>query len=306
MKNILITGGTGLIGTALTELLLQSGHHITILSRHPSQKNARKGISYAHWDWEKGILDEEAVLNADHIIHLAGAGVVNKRWNERYKKEIVDSRVLSARLIVDLLMRKKNRVQSILSCSATGWYGPDQKTSHPFVETDPPCNDFLGTTCVAWENVWNPLEGNGLKICKVRTGIVLSTKGGALSEFIKPIRWGLAAILGHGNQRVSWIHINDLVRIYQFLLETQKSGIYNAVAPNPVTNRTLTLAIAKKMRKRRFISIKVPALFLKLMMGESSIEVLKSTTVSADKLVREGFNFEFVDIQSAMDNLLSK
>jgi uncharacterized protein (TIGR01777 family) len=304
MATVLITGGTGLIGTALTKALVQKGYEVIILSR--SRKSSiQKNISYAVWDVNSQTIDEEAVKRTDYIVHLAGANVGEKRWTDERKKEIVDSRVDSGRLLVKALSEIPNKVKAIISSSAMGYYGPDAETPNPkpFVETDPPHNDFLATTVVQWEAAIEPVKNLEKRLVLFRTGIVLSNEGGAYKEFKKPLQFGLASILGSGKQTVSWIHIDDLVRLYIEAIENEKyNGVYNAVAPNPVSNKELIKEIARQTRKLH-ITANVPSAVLKMALGEMSIEVLKSTTVSSGKVQKEGFQFLYPTIQNAVKKL---
>ncbi len=304
MPTILITGGTGLVGTALTEILVSKGYKIIILSR--SKKPESGSVSYAIWDINKGIIDKEALAKADHIIHLAGAGVADKRWTAKRKQEIVNSRVNSGKLILKALQETDNHVQTIISASAIGWYGPDIKGSNKiFSEIDPPDTSFLGETCRLWEQSIEPVTQLGKRLVILRTGIVLSNKGGAFKEFKKPLKAGIAGIMGSGKQIISWVHIDDLCRIYTEALEnSQWHGIYNAVAPEYISNKTLTLKLAR-VRKKPFIPIHIPSFVLKLILGEMSIEVLKSTTVSAEKIRNNGFKFLYQNIDAALNELIT-
>lgn len=307
MQTVLITGGTGLVGKALTTALLATGYKVIILSRSTEGKKNSENILYARWDIKKQQIDLPALQQADHIIHLAGAGVVEKRWTIAYKKEIVESRTESSRLLIDALQKNTNKVKTIVSASAIGWYGADADPVKPFTETNPAADSFLGNTCKLWEASIEPVISLGKRLVKLRTGIVLSNDGGALAEFKKPIRLGAAAILSHGKQIVSWIHIDDLCRMFVHAIENENmQGSYNAVAPQPVSNKALTISLAKAMNGKLYIPIHVPAFVLKLMMGESSIEVLKSTTVSCNKIADTGFVFNFTAIDTALSNLVKK
>ena len=303
MSNILVTGGTGLIGTALSEMLTEKGHRVIILTRTP------RSSGQAHWDPAKGTIDTTAISQADYIIHLAGAGVADKRWSDKRKKEIVSSRIDGCTTIVKALKEIPNNVRAVISSSAIGWYGPDPTipNPNPFEETAPPDNDFLGETCRLWEEAIAPVEAPGKRLVIIRTGIVLSKKGGALKEFMKPVRLGVAAILGSGRQAISWIHIEDLCRLYLYAIERNDlEGPYNGVAPNPVDNRTLTLALARRLKGRYFVPTYIPSFFLKIALGEMSIEVLKSTTVSANKARSAGFQFLYPTIEAALDQLTDR
>jgi len=302
MATICITGGTGMIGTALSAYLSAKGHAIIILSRS-NQTSANPLITFAKWDIAEGIIDKEAITASDYIIHLAGAGVADKRWTKARKAEIVNSRVEGGKFLAKILSDIPNKVKALISSSGIGWYGPD--TGKPFVETDPSYHDFLGQTCQKWEASIDPITALNIRLVKFRTGIVLSNEGGALKEFKNPLRFGLAAILGNGHQMISWIHIDDLCRMYEYAIENEElAAVYNAVTPNPVSNKDLTIALAKKMRGNAFITAPVPSFVLKIVVGEVSIEVLKSATVSSAKIHKAGFQFIYPTIDSALTQLI--
>lgn len=305
MQTVLITGGTGLIGNRLSEMLIARGYQVIILSRTKKKSNPG-AVTFAEWDIKKGTIDIAALQSADYIIHLAGAGVVEKRWTAGYKQEIVSSRTESSKLILENLQRHSNQVKAIISASAIGWYGPDKNPAAPFTETDRPFTDFLAQTCVEWEaSISNP--GNSIRTCRLRTGIVLGKSGGALAEFIKPVRFGIAAILGSGKQMISWIHIDDLCRMYIHAMENESlHGSYNAVAPMPVSNKELTLMLAERIKGKFFIPVHIPSFMLKFIMGESSIEVLKSCTVSCEKIKSAGFTFLYPSPEAALKEITGK
>lgn len=309
MPKILITGGTGLVGKALTKILLQKGYELTILTRAKPKAQSVAGVTYAEWDIEKQTVNVDAVTNADYIVHLAGAGVADKRWSKERKQEIVDSRVKSGELICKTLRNNPNNLKAMVSASAIGWYGPDPAipNPNPFTEKSPYHNDYLGTTCYQWEQSVQSIKEMSKRLVILRTGIVLSNEGGALKEFKKPLKFGVASVMGSGKQIVSWIHIDDLVELYITALENENySGVYNAVAPSPVSSELLVRELANATKGKFYTQLPVPAIALKLALGEMSIEVLKSATVSAQKVLDQYFHFKYPTISAAMADLAAK
>jgi uncharacterized protein (TIGR01777 family) len=307
MQTVLITGGTGMIGQTLANTLLDKGYSVIILTRTQKQ-SSRTHLTFAQWNVDQGYIDPLAIQTADIIVHLAGESVATKRWTKKRKKEIVDSRVQSGALLVKALKEHAHHVHTVIAASAIGWYGPDTPASllNGFVESDPVDHAFLGATCKAWEESVHPIANLGIRLVQYRIGIVLNKRGGALAEFIKPAQLGVAAILGTGKQIVSWIHYQDLCNLFVFSMEHKNiQGIYNAVAPDPVENKKLVELISRKTTKY-FIPIKVPSFVLKIILGEMSIEVLKSAKVSSAKIQSEGFEFAYPRIEMALDNLLKK
>ena len=303
MRTILITGGTGLIGRALTKALLQKNYKVIILTRKMSH-SAEPGVEYALWDPGKKQIDKAALAGADAIIHLAGSGVVDKKWTDAYKKEILDSRVKSSELIIDTLREMVHKVKVMLSASAIGYYGEDKIPGHSFTEEDKADESFLGEVCRLWEQSTDAVSVLGIRVAKLRTGIVLSNEGGAYKEFKGPLKAGIATILGSGKQIVSWIHMEDLCRQYIFALEHDDiTGAYNAVAPHPVNNKDLIITIADEVKGKFYLPVYVPGFVLKIMMGKRSIEVLKSATVSADKIKKAGFTFLYPALETAVKAL---
>jgi uncharacterized protein len=317
MRTVLITGGTGMIGTALSRLLLEEGYNVIILSRNPQETARRHEIAlerkifrssgrlyYSRWDIRNMSIDAAALKEADYVVHLAGAGVADKPWTEARKKEILESRTQSSALLLKCLRSNPNKVKAIISASAIGWYGPDN--GKQFTEDVPSAKDFLGETCAAWEASIQPVADElGKRLVKLRLGIVLSREGGAMKEFLKPLAFGVASVLGDGNQMTSWVHIDDICRGFLYAIEHEKmEGVFNLCAPMPVDNRALITSIAKHRNGKFFLPIRIPAGILRKLMGEMSIEVLKSATVSSEKIQKTGFQFSFREIDQAVSNLM--
>ncbi|NHA08023.1 TIGR01777 family protein [Mucilaginibacter sp. HC2] len=297
-KNILITGASGSVGKRLTQLLLNKGYRVSTLSRNPGQNPMAKTFL---WDVNQGIIDANCIEGIDTIIHLAGAGIAEKRWTDARKKELIDSRTKSIRLIYDLLKTREHLVDSVISASAIGYYsdrGDDLMT-----EDSSPNTDFMAHCCVEWENAVD--EGNklGLRIVKFRTGVVLDKDGGALPQLAKPIKLYVGSPIGNGRQWIPWIHWQDVVDMYMHSIEDISfKGTYNMVAPNPVTNAQLTQAVANQLHKPLWAP-NVPAFILKLLLGEMSTLVLGSTKVSAQKIQDAGFKFKFTEVPSALKEI---
>jgi len=305
MQTVLITGGTGLIGRALTKRLLQSSYEVIVFTRNEKKKSSQANLHYAHWDIDKRLLDIDAFAKADIIVHLAGAGVADKPWTAAYKQKILQSRTQSAALLVKALRDFPNKVKTIVSGSAIGYYKPSGM-EYASKENDEPANSFLAKTCVAWEDALKPAAALGKRLVFLRTGIVLSPDGGYLDELLKPMSFRIAPVLGSGNQVVSWIHIDDHCGIIvKAMQHPAMSGPYNAVAPNPVSSKQLSNAIAQAKFGKGFLPFKVPAWSLKMLLGERSIEVLKSANVSAKKIMETGYQFIYPNIEKAAENLVS-
>ncbi|MBX6379736.1 MAG: TIGR01777 family protein [Thermoflavifilum aggregans] len=301
MPTVLMTGGTGLIGQSLVNILQQRGYHIKLLTR--SMRRDHPGVQYLLWNPQRKELPVTDLLDADYLIHLAGANIAEKRWTAARKQELLLSRTHTLDLLFDVFSHHPHQLKALISASAIGYY--DASQDRWFEETDAPGHDFLAKICLEWEAHASRFEALSVRVVMLRTGIVLSRQGGFLAPFLKALRWGVVPILGSGTQWISWIHIHDLCRLYANALITgQMKGPYNAVAPEPVTQKDLMLTLARMLKKQYFVPFHVPAFMLRLLLGEMSTEVLKSVRVSAQKLQREGFQYSFPDIHSALSELL--
>lgn len=309
MPVITITGGTGNIGQRLCRLLIHRGYEVIVLGRKiPESAQQLEQVRYLRWDIAEQEISAEAISEADGIIHLAGAGIADGRWTAARKREITESRSRSAALIVKALSDIPNKVKWVLSASAIGYYGGDEelRSDKGFGEEDAPGGDFLAQTCIDWENSIKPVEKLGKRLVILRTGIVLDTGSGAYAAFVRPLKAGLCTSMGSGGQMMSWIHIEDLCRMYVYALEhAELSGVYNAVAPEPVPNKKLMETIART-RNSFFIPVHVPALLLRIGLGAMSVEVLKSCTVNAGKILEAGFEFRYPALREAAEQLAGK
>ncbi len=300
MQTILITGASGLIGTQLTTLLQSKGYRVIHLSRTISKKI---DVETFLWDVNKKTIDDNAIKEADFIIHLAGAGIADKRWTNQRKKEIIDSRVESTHLLFNSINRINKKINGFISASAVGFYGAIT-TDVIYSEENKPASDFLGTTCRLWEEASLPIAELGIRTVILRQGIVLAKKGGALSKMTTPFKFYSGTVLGIGNQYIPWIHIDDLCLLFLKAIENEKmQGVYNAVAPQHITNRTLTESIADILHKPVLLK-QTPKFIFKILFGEMSVMVLEGSRVSSKKVRNAKFEFKFPTIQNALTNLL--
>jgi hypothetical protein len=298
---VLITGGSGLIGSRLTQLLLQKQYQVIQLGR----TRRKASVPTFVWDVEAGTVDIEALQGVTHIIHLAGAGVADKRWTPARKKEILDSRVNATRVLYQTLHNTPHQVQAVLAASAIGYYGFTLSDTE-FTEESAPGNDFLAQVVKVWEAETSRFADLQLRTVQVRIGIVLSTRGGALAEMMKPVRWGAGSLLGSGKQWLSWIHIDDLCNVFIHALEhEQLQGVVNAVAPHPVTNADFTTTLATAMKRPLWLP-PVPAFVLKAMLGEMAAMVLEGNKVLPAKILKHRFQFTFPELTQALNHLLAR
>lgn len=296
-KKVLITGGTGLIGKRLTQMLLDKGYEVAFLSR---KKTNIPSVQVFEWDINKGYIEEGAVDNVHFLVHLAGSNVAEGRWTEERKKSILESRTGSIRLIARKLAEKQLKPAAFVSASGISYYGQDTGDKRN-TEATPAGNDFLSHVSVEWEKAADEIAVLGTRTIKLRTGIVISKDGGAIPKMALPARLGVGAPLGSGKQWISWIHLDDMCRLYIEALENENwQGAYNAVAVPPVTNEELTNAICKVLHRPRWLP-NVPAFALKLVFGEMAAVVLGGNYVVNERIENEtGFNYRYGDLESAL------
>lgn len=300
MATILITGGTGLIGSRLTPMLQAAGHQVRIIGR-TVRRNA-KVPSFA-WDLKAMSMDAAALDDVTHIIHLAGAGIADARWTSARKEEIITSRVMPIKLLADTLKALDQRIEAFISASGIGFYGAVTNT-HIFTEEDAAADDFLGKTCQLWEDTVQLFDGIAHREARIRTGIVLDAKGGALPKLMMPAKFGMAASLGKGQQWMPWIHIDDICRIYLHAVEDAGfEGAFNAVAPQHVTQHQLLAEISGALHKPFFLP-GVPSVVLRAAMGDMAQMLTEGSRVSADRLMKAGFVFNHPELKVALADLL--
>lgn len=299
---ILITGATGLIGNELVKKLLAKNHSVHYLTTSESKVENKPNYQGFYWNPQQTKIDESCIYEVDVIVHLAGANIA-KRWTNTYKQEIIESRTLSSELLYNLVRKHPNQVKQFISASGTAIYPEsfDKVYDETTTETE---DSFLSNVVKKWEESANRFQVLGLKVCKLRTGIVLSNVGGALPQMVKPIKIGFGAAMGNGKQIQSWIHITDLVDMYCFAIENQLEGIYNAASPNPISNQELTTVIAKTVKKPLFLP-NIPQFVMKLFLGEMSYLLFSSKKLSAQKIIDKGFQFHFPKIKEAIADLYS-
>lgn len=300
-ENVLITGGTGFIGKYLTDVLLANGFSVSILSR--AERKNTDDVTYYRWDLTRHYIDENAILNADYIIHLAGEGIVEKRWTEKRKKVILESRIQPIELIHSILKKHNKTLRAFVSASAVGIYGAytSQKIC---TEEMPPANDFLGLTCQQWENSADTIGSLGIRTVKIRTGIVLGKEEGFLKKVAPSFKAGFGSILGTGKQYLPWIHIDDLCLIYlKSITDEHMHGAYNATVTDNTTNSGFSKILANLYGYKIWLP-RVPEFILKIVLGEMSAAVVEGQRVSSEKIQKEGFEFQYYDIETALSGCL--
>lgn len=296
----LITGGSGLIGKRITEeILLKNGSVNWLSSSHKQQK----GVQSFHWNTKTNEIDTACFKGVDAIINLAGAGVTDHNWTAAYKKEMIDSRIQSTRLLYNSVKDLPEKPKVIVSASAIGIYG--NITEGLTTEIAPVGDTFLARLTQQWEEEVDRFEQLGIRVVKIRIGIVLAAEGGFLKKVAAPVKWGLGSALGNGKMITSWIHINDLVNLFLFAAAHENiHGAYNAVAPNPVSNYEITRQIAKALHKPFFMP-NVPEFGLRMVFGEMASIILSSQNISSQKISNAGFTFQFHKIEPAINHLFA-
>ncbi|WP_293890759.1 TIGR01777 family oxidoreductase [Flavobacterium sp.] len=297
---VLITGATGLIGSKLVKALLAKNHTIHYLTTSVLKIESTPNYHGFYWNPEQGKIDENCIYGVDVIVHLAGANIA-KRWTNSYKQEIIESRVLSSELLFNLVKKSKSKIKQFISASGTAIY-PESFVTAVDETTKITEDSFLSNVVKKWEDSANRFQVLDIKVCKLRTGIVLSNDGGALPEMVKPIKIGFGAAMGNGKQIQSWIHISDLVAMYCFAIENQLESVYNAVTPKPISNQELTTVIAKTLKKPLFLP-NIPQFIMELLLGQMSYLLFSSKNVSSYKIRQAGFQFKFPEISLAIADL---
>jgi uncharacterized protein (TIGR01777 family) len=296
--NITISGASGLIGRRILKFLAKDGHSLTALSRHAGT-NLPPGVRLSVWDAARGEPSVDGICDADAVIHLAGVPVA-QRWNERVKKEIRESRVDGTRNLVQALARLPRKPQVLICSSATGYYG--SRGDELLSESSAPGDDFLSEVCVAWENEARAAEAAGIRVVRMRTGIVLDARGGALPKMLPPFKMGVGGKLGSGKHWMSWIHLDDLAALFRYALVNPISGPVNGVAPNPVTNADFTKTLAASVHRPAVFP--VPPFALRLLFGEMGGILLSSQRVAPKAAQSAGFTFRFPELAPALADAL--
>lgn len=300
-ERILITGATGLIGRELVKLCHENNIGVNYLTTSKEKIENKPNYQGFYWNPEKEEIDERAFEGVSAIINLVGASI-SKRWTDSYKKTIIDSRVKTMGLMYRTLQKIDHNIGQFISASGVNIY-PDSKTKLYTEENESVDDSFLAKVVIAWEDAAADFKDLGMDVTKVRTGMVLAKEDGALPKLVQPIKLGVGAPLGSGDQWQSWIHIDDISGIYFFLLKNKFEGIFNAVAPNPIRNKKLTKLIASHLNSPLWMP-NVPAFALRLILGEMAVLVLEGQLVSSKKIEELGYTFKYYNIDSAIQDLL--
>jgi uncharacterized protein (TIGR01777 family) len=298
---ILITGATGLIGTELVALFLQNGIAVHYLTTSKSKIKSQLNYHGFYWNPAQGMIDENALMGVDAVIHLAGASIA-KRWTDAYKTEILESRILATNTLFKAIKENPNQIKQIVSASGTAIY-PDSSTIIYSENSTKFDDNFLSNVVVKWEESVDKFQLLHLKVCKLRTGVVFAKNGGALQEMIKPIRFGVGSNFGDGNQISSWIHLQDLAAMYLFAVQNSWEGTYNAVAPIPVSNSELTRSIAQQLHRPLWLPA-IPKFVMKFILGNMHELLFNNKKISAQKAIDAGFRFQYPTVEKALQEIL--
>lgn len=302
MEGVLITGGSGTIGMYLTSVLLSKGYNVSHLSRGHEQFGR---VRVHRWDTGKGILDPKAFEGIGHVVHLAGANIGEKRWDAARKKEILNSRVESARLVHKVVTENGISLKSFITASGTSAYGTIT-TDRIFSETDPFSDDFLGNVCRKWEEAADLFAASGIRTVKIRSALLLEKNDIALKRMSQPARFGVLGYVGSGRQYMPWIHVADISNIYAMAIGNDAmTGAFNAVSPLHVTHKQFMETLSKVLGKP-FFPVPAPPLALKAVYGEMADIVLKGSRVSSEKIRNAGFDFRFPDLNSALRDIYAE
>lgn len=300
---LLITGATGLVGTRLVEYCLSLGHQVHFLSTRPNQLNSIQGAKGFLWNPLEGTIDSDSFTGVDTIINLAGSSI-SKPWSNKNRKLILESRIKSLQtLYKGIQLIENHSIKSLLTASAIGIYKEDYNNKLKEKNTVI-ADDFLGSVVSAWEREANMFSDIGLDPIIVRIGLVLSSKGGVLPSLLSPIKAKVGVVFGNGDQWQSWIHIDDLVQIILFLAQSNKKGVYNAVAPNPVRQKEFVRSIAKALKKK-IILFRMPKLIVNLVFGERSGLLINSHCISASKIKKTDYQYSYPTLDQALDHIVS-
>ena len=298
---VLITGATGLIGKEIVKCCHENGIAVNFLTTNRAKISNGKRYQGFYWNPKTNQIDTACFNGVDTIIHLAGA-TVSKRWTPRYKKEILSSRINSTQLLIHTLIKSEHQVRHVVSASAVGIY-PDSLSNYYDETNSEGDQTFLSQVVKQWEAAVDGFSALHIKITKIRIGLVLSNHGGALPEITKPMRMGLGAAFGSGGHWQSWIHISDLAQLFFYVLKFKLGGVYNAVAPNPVTNQDFTKTCAQVLNRPLFLP-NIPKWIMKLILGKMHVLLFLSQRVSSKKIENAGFEFKFHHLKPALEDLL--
>lgn len=298
-EKVLITGGSGLIGGNLTRLLQEEGYEVVHLSR---SVNSKFGVKTYVWDIPNGTMDSSALVNVSYIVHLAGAGISDKPWSYKYRKEIVKSRIDGIPILLKAVQQQNSPLKAFISASGVNYYG-SQSMDENISEDNTPGDDFLAKTCLYWENYADKFS-DITRVVKFRTGIVLDSNKGAFPKISEPFKYGFGAVLGSGKQYMSWIHVDDICQMYLHAIQNSLvEGSYNACAPQATSNIQFSQTLSQVLKKKMWLP-KIPSGVIKIIFGLMSDIILFGNHCPSDKIIKTGFKFKFTDLKAALNSLI--